>query len=131
MIKELDIPQRTLKHWVKDQVNEGVFTADEVLRHGCVAGFAGLTYYKDTCALHDKFEDEIWDLVYDQSAETGEESVLKWLSTLNGAKNVGSLVQLKNLLVWFAVEHYCWLLVDQDHEASTADQEGVGNECRS
>lgn len=111
----------TLKNWVKKQVQEGTFTADEVARHGCVNGFPGLTYYHETSLLHDKHEDEIWDLVYDQSADSGERNMLTWISTLNGSENVGSLTQLKNLLVWFAVEHYCWEMINEDNNREDAD----------
>lgn len=111
----------TLKKWVEGRLADGTILADEVVRHGCQAGFPGLTYYHETCLLHDQHEDEIWDLVYDHSRNYGEDNVVSYIASWNGSQNVGSLAQLKNLLVWYAVEHYCQGVLDATEEV-TADE---------
>jgi hypothetical protein len=51
----------TLKDWVNSKIEAGDWTASEIMQHGCVSGFSGLIYYRETVALHDQYENEIWE----------------------------------------------------------------------
>jgi hypothetical protein len=41
----------TLKDWVNNKIEEGDWTASEIMQHGCVSGFSGLIYYRETVAF--------------------------------------------------------------------------------
>jgi len=82
---------------------------------GCVSGLIGsLVYYSDTNKFYDNFEDEIWNLVYDCMEEQGQENCLTFIASLNGAGNVGSMEQFKNLLAWFAFEETAFRMFGND-----------------
>jgi hypothetical protein len=81
---------------------------------GCQSGLIGsLTYYSDTVKFHDDFENEIWQLVYDNAQDQGI-NVMEFITSLNGSDNVGGMDQLKNLLAWFAFEETAFRLFDND-----------------
>lgn len=82
----------------------------EVLKYGLINGcHSGLTSYYQTGEFFKRFEDEIEDHVWDCANRRGI-SYLHFISTLNGAKDVGSNYQLKNLLVWFVYEDLVYRL---------------------
>ena len=78
---------------------------EDLASHGCQSGMvSGLIYYSETSKFHDEFEDEIWNLVDEMKDSMGSKNVLEFIGGLNGAEDVGSMDQLKNLLAWFAFE---------------------------
>jgi hypothetical protein len=80
------------------------FTIKEVAEHGCSGGLIpSLIYYRDTEKFHDEHEDWIWNQLYQHANDSGV-SIVKYISQLNGEKDVGSMTQLKNLLAWWAAE---------------------------
>ena len=82
---------------------------------GCMSGLIGsLCYYSDTNKFYDRFESEIWDLIYECMEEQGQENCLTFIASLNGADNVGSNEQFKNLLAWFAFEETAYRLFGND-----------------
>ncbi len=104
----------TIKEYVLEH-----FNADErkdICAHGMVSGFGNLVYYADTCAFHDKYEDEIWNMLNDDLCCLEHGSVLEMIGDFKGGKDVGSLMQLKNLLCWYAVERVCFELVNNSEE---------------
>ncbi len=97
----------------------------DIAEHGCSGGVNGITYYTETCAFHDLHETEIWDFVYEQVDYHGK-SLLQFVASLNGANDVGSMDQFKNLLVWFAVEHVAYDLaqeMEKDEEGEWVQKE--------
>jgi hypothetical protein len=77
----------------------------DLLEHGCVSGMISkLIYYSDTVKFYDKYENEIEDLLEEERKESGYENKFAMIASLNGADNVGSIDQEKNLLSWFAFE---------------------------
>tara|TARA_R100001440_G_scaffold59547_1_gene79301 strand:- start:286 stop:606 length:321 start_codon:yes stop_codon:yes gene_type:complete len=82
---------------------EDRFLIKDIATHGCKGGVSGLTYYTETIKFYDKHKDEIWNMLYDLSQDTGF-SVPFLISDFNGAGNVDSDGTFKNLLVWWAVE---------------------------
>jgi hypothetical protein len=62
---------RTLKDWVNNKIEAGDWTASEILQNGCVSGFSGLIYYRETVALHDLYEDEIWECLHSCAEDCG------------------------------------------------------------
>ena len=73
----------------------------DVLNHGCVSGIVkGLIYYHDTANFHDKYEDEIDELIELYADENDIEFV-----ELAGSKiDLWDIQQLKNWKAWFAYE---------------------------
>jgi hypothetical protein len=117
-MKQWRIPMyRTLKEWVQGKIKEGLWTADEISRHGCSGGFGELTYYRETGALHDLYEGAVWESLADSADECGM-SIPEFLASLK--ITVGSLASLKNDLVWLAVERLCHELMDQQQDAADA-----------
>ena len=63
-----------------------------------------MTYYRDTVALYDKFNHEIWDALYEDTESFGAPNVVALISTFGGADSVASDETFKNLLVWYMAE---------------------------
>lgn len=100
-----------LKQWVKDNYDLDKLT--DIVQHGCASGCVpSLIYYTDTVAFHDKFADEIWDLLTEQAEDQGV-TELELIASFNGQKDVSSMTQLKNLLAWFAVEAVAYELINE------------------
>ena len=82
-----------------------LFSIKEVAEHGCSGGLIpSLIYYVNTVKFYEEHEKEIWDQLYQEANDMGNECILKHISQFNGAKDVGSMTQLKNLLAWWACE---------------------------
>lgn len=77
----------------------------DIAQNGCISGMvAGLVYYEDTTAFYEKHREDIWDLFYADMQSIGYNSIPEMIASLNGAKDVGSDAQLKNLLAWYGYE---------------------------
>ena len=90
-----------IKDWLLNQEQQDIFIIKDISKHGCNGGFPGLIYYKETVRFHDEHEEEIWELLYDHAQEEGVKLADKLAQV---SKDAGSLTQLKNQLVWWAVE---------------------------
>ena len=90
-----------IKVWLLKEEKEEVFLIQDISKHGCTGGFGGLIYYKETVRFHDEHEEEIWDLLHEYAEQEGLKLIDKIAQV---SKDVGSLTQLKNQLVWWAVE---------------------------
>jgi hypothetical protein len=98
--------KETVKDWVLNEVKDGSINLEEVVKYGCVNGcVSSLIYYEDTNKFYDKFEEEIWEMLYDEQVDFGFSSIPEYIASFNGSKDVGSLMQFKNLLAWYAVEN--------------------------
>lgn len=88
----------------------------EILDHGMVSGFSGFIYYKETCDLWDIHQEEIWDLLQEESEAIGDGPVVRHLV----ADDCGTtLNQFKNQMVWAAVEIIARQYVDRkEYEAA-------------
>jgi len=113
--------KETVKDWVLKEVNEGSINLEEVVKHGCVNGcVSSLIYYEDTVKFHDKFEEEIWEMLYDEYIDFGFNSIPEYIASFNGSKNVGSLEQFKNLLAWYSVENVARQILDEQEQKEVA-----------
>ena len=90
-----------IKDWLLDQEQQDIFIIKDISKHGCNGGFPGLIYYKETVRFHDEHEEEIWELLREDAQNEGVKLADKLAQV---SKDVGSLTQLKNQLVWWAVE---------------------------
>lgn len=94
----------SFKEWLEENLEEG--ERRDLARFGASAGFHGLIYYVDTVNLFDRYEDELWDMMYDIADGLGYDNALDFLGSCQGGE-VGSTAQFKNLVVWVAAETYC------------------------
>ena len=77
----------------------------DVLEHGCQSGVvSSLIYYNDTADFYNKYSDDIYNLLYADMQELGYKTIPEMVASLNGAKDVGSDEQYKNLLAWYGYE---------------------------
>ena len=112
----VEFGQSSIREWLLDTQERS--TIEDVTRHGCSGGtICELIYYVDTSAFYEKYQDEIWDKLEDTRADMGLDSILHLIVTFNGAKEVGSELQLHNLLAWWAAEDVCReICMDWDDE---------------
>ena len=113
-MKGKTMTKETIKQWVEDRVKNEEIHLEDVIEHGCVSGcVSSLIYYSDTVKFYDKFEDEIWNMLEEDTNQFGNDNILQTISQFNGARNVGSLDQFKNLLAWYSVEETCRKILDE------------------
>jgi hypothetical protein len=101
----------TIKEYVLENFNENEIKG--ICTNGMVSGFRNLIYYKDTCAFHDLYEEEIWQMLWDDKEEQGLDSIPDLIASFRG-KEVGGMDQFKNLLCWYAVEKVCFDLSNEE-----------------
>ena len=117
----VEFKQDSIKEWL--EATQDKSTISDVTRHGCSGGtISELIYYADTSAFYDKYKEEIWQRLSDMADDLGEPSILHLIVTFNGAKEVGSELQLRNLLAWWGAEDVCRELCMEwdDKERATA-----------
>ena len=102
----VEFKQSSIKEWLLDTQERS--TIEDVTRHGCAGGtISELIYYADTSAFYEKYKEEIWDKLSNMADDLGEPSILHLIVTFNGAKEVGSELQLRNLMAWWGAEDVC------------------------
>ena len=102
----VEFGQSSILDWLLDTQDRD--TIRNTAEHGCSGGtISELIYYADTSAFYEKYQDEIWRRLGDMADDLGEPSILHLIVTFNGAKEVGSHLQLQNLLAWWAAEDVC------------------------
>ena len=117
----VEFKQDSILDWLLETQEKS--TIEDVTRHGCSGGtISELLYYADTSAFYEKYKEEIWRRLSDMADDLGCDSILHLIVTFNGAKEVGSHLQLKNLLAWWAAEEVCrGICMDwDDDERATA-----------
>ena len=95
------VNSKTLKGWLKYNFTKSEL--GDIASHGCACGFAGLTYYTQTCYLYDKFEYEIWEKLQDEAEAEGT-TPIQYMGYFNGVNNIASPQTFKNALVWWYCE---------------------------
>jgi len=100
------IRAKTFERWMNANFDKE--TMRDITEHGCVCGFPGLTYYKDTRKLYAKFSDDIWEILIAEAEDQGFDTVWQYLGN---ASDVGNGTQAENLLVWAAAEAIARMVV--------------------
>ena len=99
----VEFKQDSIREWLLDTQEKS--TIRDTAEHGCSGGTIGeLIYYADTNAFYEKYKEEIWDKLSDMADDLGCDSILHLIVTFNGSKEVGSELQLRNLLAGWACE---------------------------
>jgi len=113
--------KETIKNWVLNEVKNGSINLEEITKYGCVNGcVSSLIYYEDTVKFHDKFEEEIWEMLYNEYQDFGFKSIPEYIASFNGSKDIGSLEQFKNLLAWYAVESVARQILEEKENKKVA-----------
>jgi len=69
----------------------------DVASYGCISGVSGFIYYRETIAFFNEHQSDIEQWLLDDHDFT----------LADFCKNVGDVDQLKNAMVWAAVDLYC------------------------
>lgn len=101
---------KTIKQYLLD--NYELTEINDITNQGCSGGISGFIYYNETCAFHDEYEEQIWNML-DDNAQSEGITIMELIAELNGQKDVGSMTQLKNLLCWYAVERTAHEIVNE------------------
>ena len=102
----VEFKQDSILDWLLDTQEKS--TIEATAEHGCSGGtISELIYYADTEAFYEKYKEEIWQRLSDMADDLGEPSILHLIVTFNGSKEVGSDLQLRNLLAWWGAEEVC------------------------
>ena len=102
----VEFKQDSIKEWL--EATQDKSTISDVTWHGCSGGtISELIYYADTSAFYDKYKEEIFERLNNMAQDMDCESILHLIVTFNGVKEVGSHLQLQNLLAWWAAEDVC------------------------
>lgn len=101
----------TLREWVLARsFNE----LQDIVNHGCASCcVGGIIYYHETTAVHDLHEQEIWEELEVEADNCGYDTPLEMISSFNNSKDISSMQCLKNILVWWYVEHIAYEFVGE------------------
>lgn len=117
----VEFKQDSIKEWITNNLDED--TISDVVQHGCQGGtIPELIYYADTNAFYEKYQEEIWDMLWNMHNDMGTETVLHLIASFNGAKDVGSDLQFSNLLAWYAAEEVCRQIMDDKESKECFDE---------
>ena len=108
-IKCVRLTNHSFEHWLELQERDQPGYLDNLASGGAYGGASGLTYYTETTALYDKFQDEIWETLHEFVLgiwEDAEESVLSILDAEAKRQKIeiDDPASFKNLAVWYYVE---------------------------
>ena len=103
------IRAKTFKDWFKANLKD---YAQDIANHGADSGYPGITYYTDTCALYNKFKEEIWETLISDSEDFGV-NVFEMIAGFGGAKNVSDVTTFENLMTWYMAERIARELTDK------------------
>jgi len=99
----MEITEKTFKEWMTENLEDSF---EDIYNHGVNAGFPGLTYYTDTCALYDAFEDEIWEIASEESESLGSKNIMEFIAGFGCAESIQDITTFKNAMTWYAAEYY-------------------------
>ena len=93
---------KTFRDWMRAKYDDDALA--EVMRHGAGVGWPGITTYHETMTLYDKHEEELWDMMYEDSESFGSSSVMEFIAGWNTAAQIVDDATFKNYVVWYAAE---------------------------
>lgn len=78
----------------------------EINDHGCAhCAPGGMIYYHETIALHDKYEDELWETIARNAEDCGQ-GFFEYVSSCQGKYQTECPQQFKNWIVWYCAESF-------------------------
>ena len=107
----------SIKECLAEYEKQELGLISDIAKHGCSGGVAGIIYYDETTAFHDQHEEEIWQMIGDQADDNGLKNG-EFLQHVTS--DPGSLKNVKNDLVWWAVEVRAQELLEESPAAGAA-----------
>ena len=101
----------TFQAWLQQTLDADQLA--DLARYGAAGGFPGLTYYRETGALYERYHDEIWEALYDDAQDFGYRNPLAFVADLGGSKDVATGGQFANLCVWYLAERTAQQLAEE------------------
>lgn len=96
------IKAKTFKNWML--ANFSKQELNDLANHGANAGWHGLTYYSDTVKLFEKFKDEIFESLVQDTEDFGYSNIYELLATFNKNYMPYDYAQFANQLTWYMAE---------------------------
>ena len=100
----------TFKDWMLEQFDRCELR--DIAQHGANGGWSGITYYKDTVELYERFSDGLWEMLEEDAEAHGHKNPFELIATFGGAANVSNDITFKNLIVWYAAERVAFEVTD-------------------
>ena len=89
---------------VRDQSGMELSSIREAVTHGADAGWAGFSYYHDTCAFTETNREVIMEAVMQDAEEFGYDSIPEFMATWNKNYQCIDSTTFDNQLAWYALE---------------------------
>jgi uncharacterized protein YbgA (DUF1722 family) len=77
---------------------------DDIANHGADAGYPHISYTSDCVELHDRYQEELWQMLRDDADDFGYTNVAAFLASFKRNDMTDDLDRMKNLIVWYAAE---------------------------
>jgi len=99
----------TFKEWLVETLgpqddNDDTGCLSDLVIHGAITGFPGLTYYNETATLYEKYTDELWYILCNTARYLDYRSPLLLVVAYSRGAACESDIQFKNQVVWIAAE---------------------------
>lgn len=91
---------QTFREFLKTELADYL---SDIANHGCSGGFPHLTYYKDTVALFEKHNEELFEELA-QMADNMGQNVPELIASFNGGAHANNYHTFANLIVWAVAE---------------------------
>ena len=106
------IRSKTFEQWLRANFYHSEL--EDITNHGCASGFPGLTYYSDTVKLFERFKDEIFDLLVEESEALGYDNIYQFMASFNAGYMPSDYTTFANQMTWYAAETYARRIVEED-----------------
>ncbi len=97
----LIIRAKTFRGWMK--ANFSKTDLKDIAKHGADTGWQYLTYYSETTKVYNRFKEEIWGMLLEDTESMGYKNPFELIASFNRSE-VGNSEQFENLMTWFAAE---------------------------
>ena len=98
----------SFQKWFNDNLKD---SSSDIANHGADGGYSGITYYKDTTELYNKYESDIWAMLVECANNCGYANPFELMQTFNRKDMIEDYLasgridnSAKQLLIWFACE---------------------------
>lgn len=106
------IRAKTFKDWLKANFDRSELR--DIHERGADAGWGGLSYYSDTSALYNRFEEELWERLGELADDYGADGPVGWLNEYcKYGREAATPAQFKCAVVWVVAEHYAGQMVNR------------------
>lgn len=93
------IQDKTFERWLKANFTRSELKQIAYSYYGANAGWRGLIDYTDTTKLYEKFKDEIWGYIIEESQEMEYSNPFAYLAEFKSAKSIDDNATMKHWLV--------------------------------